>query len=367
MPCPFEGGLGSRARVRAPAAGLALAAVLSAPGAGAQTIGVLGTLPRGYANDEGPGGTDLGWVKLPARLATFFPPYLVPQTFKTVKGLRVRPDWLPIYTFHSRSLTIEAALSDRGVPYHPPFVRQWAGNLGTNRTVVMRKRSVSLPAGPRPPGKWPLPWSKSVDLPFDRPWTRSGSAADAVCVDLKFYSSTTPVKPWFADADSLLNTGSFRWVTGGCPNLFAFTVFDPTYVGAPTPAESVGIMATASGEYAICYVGLEVKRVRIPGSSCTIDTQAVVWHPQVQRFRSNLVHFVWGPITKAWAGARFINQILAISKSWSFQVLGAADVRIGPGLGSRDQVTLYGYGSNYDPDRSPPMNWTRTVTIFGFY
>lgn len=337
----------------------------------AQTAGVLGTIPKGFVNREGSSSHYAGWRYAPARTLAVIYPTLVPSTLKTARGLRIRPN----FDMHrAKSLTIEVALADRGVQTNSSWASPlWSYYLKwSNRTVVMKRRTIQFPAVPAVATP-PVPWKYAVTLPFDKPWTRTGTASDPLAIDCKFFSKTQNSIYWYADAEYLPSKGTGVPYGRGCPtgNEVSFMRSDKVY-----PVSNVYSYGytRGRGDLATACVGIKKAAIPIPGAQgCYLFTRPVYWHSQVVRTTTNDGYtglFAWGPVpVNRLFYTEIVSQIVALSPQGRIKALRATSFRLG--AFGWDMVMLFDYavGSHtFDPDRSPMASYyTDVIPIYGFY
>ncbi len=345
------------------------ASLVLAAAAGAQTVTVQDTLPQGFKSTEGAAYHWAGWRYAPARAMTLIPAKRINHTIKVYKGLRVRPNGTSTTAMSSKTLQLEVAMSDKGVVTTYPYYSTWSKHYGTNRTVVMVKKSISFPAATKPATP-PHPWTKSVNLPFDKPWIHTGATTDGICVDVKFYSTTYNSTYWYADADyrnPKYGTGSI--VGSGCPSTTMYSYVTGYYLGSTTGLYSYGY-TRAMNDFALCFLGARQVAITIPGTQCKLYTIPMIWHPSVYKTTTSYGYakFIWGQVQSSWVGVKAISQIVAVNTSFTIKALRAYAFQVGGGASAKyDQANLYGYGSTFNPDTSAAMYYSTYATIYGIY
>ncbi len=330
----------------------------------AQTAGVLGTLPKGFAKTEANSSFYAGWRYAPARTLTLIPARNVPSNLKTVKGLRVRPN----FDAHSaKTVTVEVAMADRGVLTKEPYYIFWSRFLGTNRTVVTKRRSIRFPAVPYL-SKAPVPWSRSIVLPFDKPWTRSSSSPTNLAIDVKFFTTKYESTYWYADAVFLSKYGAGSPFGKGCPTSAHATYARGGYVGSK--GFSTYGYTQAPGDLAIALLGAVRKTLPLPGG-CNLYLIPLLVHPRIAKTTGKdgaTGDFLWGKVPASLADKEILTQILALSPSSGLEALSGYSFRIGRGYW--DQATLFNYSRPYklvDPDKTYAVYYTDVAVIYGFY
>mgnify|MGYP006921590775 CR=1 FL=1 len=333
------------------------------------------TLPLGYVNTEGNGLFGHPWYWTNARTLTLLGWKSIPSGLRTVRGLRVRPD-AGVSSMAAKSLTVEVAMSNRGVVATvPPFSTVWSKHYGTDRKIVMRRRTIRLPAATKP-ATAPHAWTAAMALPFDAPWLRSGTTLDALCIDCKTWSPTTQSSLWYADAYAPGKYGSSLAYGQGCPT-------SATYFGGHQYQGSVNGFYTfgySRGLGDICLAWIGSGKTSLPfgsyrSSPCTLYTLPLIIHGSVITTTSTTGYasrWTWiKPVPASLVGARFQSQMVAFTRIFEMKTTHAIDVEVGPGTsGSFRQGTVYNLASGttaFDPDKSPARYLSNQVTIFGVY
>ncbi len=352
---------------------LLTAAMVLAGTAASQTVTVNETLPAGFKAKEANSSHHPGWRYTNARSLTLINPKNVASTIKVVKGLRVRPNGTSYSPMVARTVSIEVAMSDKGVVTKEPYYSDWSKHYGTNRTVVMAKKTINYPAVAKTTTP-PHPWTKSINLPFDKPWVRTGAATDGVCIDCKFYTKATESKYWYADAAYISKYGTGTVIGTGCPTTMHYSYASGGYLGSSTGFYSYGY-TRAAGDFAVAFLGTKQVKIPIPGfTGCYFWTLPVLIHPQVKKTIGSTGYtnrFVWGTVQASWVGAKVISQIIAFTTTAKVKALRAYGYQIGGGPNSKyDQATVYGYalGSRtFNPDTSTALYYSPSVAVFGVY
>ncbi len=333
----------------------------------AQTV--RGTIPRDYLDQEGGAGLHAGWRYTPARSLNLYPGRALPAALKTIRGLVVRPDGRAFQAMKGKTAVMEAALSNKGVISRNLYLTDWARHLGKDRKVVMKRRSVSFPAAGVV--KPPQPWSRGIRLPFDAPWIRSGSSTEALCIDLKIWTTTWLNSYWIADATYFDHFGSIEDRGTSCREGFRLLATG-AHVGS-VPGFSTYGYSGAGGDLVLSFLGTRPLALPLPGTGCYLYGDIALLHPAVRRSvgsRGSFPRFVWGGILPAQAGATVYVQAAAIPSKGPLLLSHGLRVTFGPGAGGfPDQGTIYGTGKSplFDPDRSKATGWTYAACIFGWY
>ncbi len=350
------------------------AAVLITAGlASSQTVTVRETLPAGFKTTEGNSSHHPGWRYTNARSLSLINPKNVAPTIKLIRGLRVRPNGSPYSGTVARTVSIEVAMSDKGVVTVEPYYSTWSKHYGTNRTIVMAKKTINYPAVAKTTTP-PHSWTKSINLPFDKPWVRTGAATDGICIDCKFYTKTTEGKNWYADAAYVSKFGTSSIIGAGCPTTSHTSYVGGGYLGSSTGFYSYGY-TRAAGDFALAFLGTKQIRIPIPPfTGCYLWTIPVLFHPKVMKTSGASGYtgrFYWGKVRPSWVGARVISQIVAFSATAKVKALTAVRFEIGGGSTAKyTQASVYGYalGSRtFNPDTSQARFFAPTVAIFGVY
>jgi len=353
---------------------LLTAAMVLAGGAASQTVTVYETLPDGFKNAEGSFYNYTGWRYTSARSLTLIPGRNVASTIKVIRGLRVRPDGGRPTVMVARTVSVEIAMSDKGIlTVGPPYYWNWQKYYGTNRTVVMAKKTIRYPAVATTTTP-PHPWSKSINFPFDKSWIRTGATTDGICIDCKFYTTTAEVKSWEADATAYGSMGEGVIIGTGCPTRLHISYADGGFLGSQAGFFSYGY-SRAAGDFAVAFLGTKQVKIPIPGfTGCYLWTIPALIHPQVKKTVSSSGYtgrYFWGKVKRSWVGAKVFSQIIAFTPTAKTKALSAYRSQIGGGSNLLfDQITLFGssyFRKNFDPDKSPPNVGHPSVTIFGVY
>ncbi len=352
---------------------LLTAIIILAGSATSQTVTVYETLPAGYKAKEANSSHHPGWRYTNARSLTLINPRSVASRIKVVKGLRVRPNGTSYSPMVARTVSIEVAMSDKGVVTVEPYYKSWSKHYGTNRTIVMVKKTINYPAVAKMASP-PHPWNKSIDLPFDKPWIRTGAATDGICIDCKFFTTTTESKYWYADADYISKFGFGYTIGTGCPTTIHYGYAGGGYLGSSTGFYSYGY-TRAAGDFALAFLGMKQVKIPIPGfPGCHLWTIPALFHPQVMKTSGTSGYtgrFYWGAVQPSWVGAKVISQIVAFTTTAKVKALRANGYQIGGGRNAKqDQATLYGYAFGtrpFNPDTSGAVYYSPAVAIFGVY
>ncbi|GEM_PF-1516910 len=343
----------------------------AAPPLSAQGNKVVATLPKGFVKVEGAGYHWAGWEKGPARVLSLIPASRVPHQVKVYRGLIVRPDYQA--RAKAASLTIEAALSDKGVVTTPRFSIPpvpWSYYYGKNRTVVMRKRTIALPSL-KAPGGAPIPWSKGVVLPFDKVWYRTTSTTEAICVDLKLYTKRLD-NGWYCDADAYRHDRGYG-VTRGEYCAYGASKYVTSVYGYYLGSSKPLVVAAAKfppGFLGFCYVSTLRKPSPIT-RNCSLFAIPKWWHWNVSGgSRTNA--FSFGFVQPSWVGMRFYTQIVGLDRNRNIIVTTGTEVMIGGGTKNllQPQYNIYSYGNpdlNRGGNRFGRGIFANDTTIFGIY